>query len=95
MQVIDHQKLDNFISVSLGLRFCVEGLQDYIIDTIEKVELQVRSVEKFKQIDALSTVVVDMGAHSKKGVLFALCGKRNYVNYAVHKDIRTILIARI
>lgn len=35
MAPIDLNKLDNFISFALGLRFCVSGLQDFILDTME------------------------------------------------------------
>ncbi|CAC5377784.1 unnamed protein product [Mytilus coruscus] len=37
MAVIDQNKLDNFISVALGLKFCVSGLQDFILDTMETI----------------------------------------------------------
>ncbi|VDI10522.1 Hypothetical predicted protein [Mytilus galloprovincialis] len=37
MAFIEKNKLDNFISVALGLKFCVSGLQDFILDTMETI----------------------------------------------------------
>ncbi|CAG2254864.1 unnamed protein product [Mytilus edulis] len=35
MAAIDKKKIDNFLSVALGLKFCISGLQDFILDTME------------------------------------------------------------